>query len=101
MTGMPRGNGEQMSPDTRKVIQSQLTDFSATPGKKANEAGNNLTIGAGQTKNGGILNLVSSKSSVNSRNAVGEMSKSAAGHLMKGGASGMDQDAGHSLNASS
>ena len=36
MTGMPRG--EYMSPEQRKAIHSQLTDFSATPAKKGGAA---------------------------------------------------------------
>ena len=77
MTGMPRG-GEHLSPDQRKAIQSQLTDFSHTPGKKGGGSGDNSNLhtdrtgGAGnQSKGGNMLNLVSSKTSVNSRNALG------------------------------
>ena len=78
MTGMPRG--EHLSPEQRKAIQSQLTDFSMTPGKKgAATTGDNSNLqtdrtaaAAGtQSKSGGMLNLVSSKTSVNSRNALG------------------------------
>ena len=116
MTGMPRG--EHLSPEQRKAIQSQMTDFSATPGKKAGATGDNSNLqtdrtaaaAGAQSKSGNHLNLVSSKTSVNSRNALGGSATAYAGETigkqsasrMRGRAtSGIDSDTLPSLHAQS